>query len=214
MSWTFTTLKTAIQDYTQNTESTFVTNLPTLIVQAENRIVKSVELPNFRKNVTGTLTSSSPYLSTPTDYLYPFSLAVLDNSSNYEYLLNKDVSFIRQSFPSASTTGTPKFYAQFDDDTFIIAPTPDSNYTVELHYFYIPTSITTSSDGTSWLGTNATEALLYASLVEAYTFMKGEPDILSNYEKRFQEALQRLTLESDGYNRKDAFRDGQRKVNV
>jgi len=214
MSWTFTTLKTAIQDYTQNTESTFVTNLPTLIVQAENRIVKSVELPNFRKNVTGTLTSSSPYLSTPIDYLYPFSLAVLDNSSNYEYLLNKDVSFIRQSFPSASTTGTPKFYAQFDDDTFIIAPTPDSNYTVELHYFYIPTSITTSSDGTSWLGTNATEALLYASLVEAYTFMKGEPDILSNYEKRFQEALQRLTLESDGYNRKDAFRDGQRKVNV
>ena len=214
MSWTFTTLKTAIQDYTQNTESTFVTNLPTLIVQAENRIVKSVELPNFRKNVTGTLTSSSPYLSTPTDYLYPFSLAVLDSSSNYEYLLNKDVSFIRQSFPSASTTGTPKFYAQFDDDTFIIAPTPDSNYTVELHYFYIPTSITTSADGTSWLGTNATEALLYASLVEAYTFMKGEPDILSNYEKRFQEALQRLTLESDGYNRKDAFRDGQRKVNV
>ena len=214
MSWTFTTLKTAIQDYTQNTESTFVTNLPTLIVQAENRIVKSVELPNFRKNVTGTLTSSSPYLSTPTDYLYPFSLAVLDSSSNYEYLLNKDVSFIRQSFPSASTTGTPKFYAQFDDDTFIIAPTPDSNYTVELHYFYIPTSITTSSDGTSWLGTNATEVLLYASLVEAYTFMKGEPDILSNYEKRFQEALQRLTPESDGYNRKDAFRDGQRKVNV
>lgn len=214
MSWTFTTLKTAIQDYTQNTESTFVTNLPTLIVQAENRIIKSVELPNFRKNVTGTLTSSSPYLSTPTDYLYPFSLAVLDSSSNYEYLLNKDVSFIRQSFPSASTTGTPKFYAQFDDDTFIIAPTPDSNYTVELHYFYIPTSITVSADGTSWLGTNATETLLYASLVEAYTFMKGEPDILVNYEKRFQEALQRLTLESDGYNRKDAFRDGQRKVNV
>jgi hypothetical protein len=214
MSWTFTTLKTAIQDYTQNTESTFVTNLPTLIVQAENRIIKSVELPNFRKNVTGTLTSSSPYLSTPTDYLYPFSLAVLDSSSNYEYLLNKDVSFIRQSFPSASTTGTPKFYAQFDDDTFIVAPTPNSNYTVELHYFYIPTSITASTDGTSWLGTNATEALLYASLVEAYTFMKGEPDILVNYEKRFQEALQRLTLESDGYNRKDAFRDGQRKVNV
>ena len=214
MSWTFTTLKTAIQDYTQNTESTFVTNLPTLIVQAENRIVKSVELPNFRKNVTGTLTSSSPYLSTPTDYLYPFSLAVLDSSSNYEYLLNKDVSFIRQSFPSASTTGTPKFYAQFDDDTFIIAPTPDSNYTVELHYFYIPESITVASSGESWLGTNATEALLYSSLVEAYTFMKGEPDILVNYEKRFQEALQRLTLESDGYNRKDAFRDGYRKVNV
>ena len=214
MSWTFATLKTAIQDYTQNTETTFVTNLPTLIVQAENRIIKSVELPNFRKNVTGTLTSGNPYLSTPTDYLYPFSLAVLDSSNNYDYLLNKDVSFIREAYPSASTTGSPKFYAQFDDDTFIVAPSPDANLTVELHYFYIPESITVASSGTSWLGTNATEALLYASLVEAYTFMKGEPDILTNYENRFKEALGRLTLESDGYNRKDAFRDGQRKVNV
>ena len=214
MSLTFTTLKTAIQDYTQNTETTFVTNLPTLIVQAENRIIKSVELPNFRKNVTGTLTSGNPYLSTPSDYLYPFSLAVLDSSNNYDYLLNKDVSFIREAYPTASTTGSPKFYAQFDDDTFIVAPTPDANLTVELHYFYIPQSITVASSGESWLGTNATEALLYASLVEAYTFMKGEPDIMANYEKRFQEALQKLTLESDGYNRKDAFRDGYRKVNV
>jgi hypothetical protein len=214
MSWTFTTLKTAIQDYTQNTESTFVTNLPTLIVQAENRIIKSVELPNFRKNVTGTLTSGNPYLSTPTDYLYPFSLAVLDSSNNYDYLLNKDVSFIREAYPTASTTGSPKFYAQFDDDTFIVAPAPDANLTVELHYFYIPESITVASSGTSWLGTNATEALLYSSLVEAYTFMKGEPDILSGYENRFKEALGRLTLESDGYNRRDAYRDGYRKINV
>ena len=214
MSWTFTTLKSAIQDYTQNTESTFVSNLPTLIVQAENRIVKSVELPNFRKNVTGTLTSTNPYLSAPTDYLYPFSLAVLDSDSNYSYLLNKDVSFIREAYPSANTTGTPKFYAQFDDDTFIVAPSPSSALTVELHYFYKPTSITASTDGTTWLGTNATEALLYGSLVEAYTFMKGEPDILAGYENRFKEALGKLTLESDGYNRKDAFRDGQRKVDV
>jgi hypothetical protein len=214
MSWTFTTLKTAIQDYTQNTESTFVTNLPTLIVQAENRIIKSVELPNFRKNVTGTLTSGNPYLSTPSDYLYPFSLAVLDSSNNYDYLLNKDVSFIREAYPTASTTGSPKFYAQFDDDTFIVAPSPDANLTVELHYFYIPESITVASSGESWLGSNATEALLYASLVEAYTFMKGEPDILSGYENRFKEALERLTLESDGYNRRDAYRDGYRKINV
>jgi hypothetical protein len=214
MSWTFTTLKTAIQDYTQNTESTFVTNLPTLIVQAENRIIKSVELPNFRKNVTGTLTSGNPYLSTPSDYLYPFSLAVLDSSNNYDYLLNKDVSFIREAYPTASTTGSPKFYAQFDDDTFIVAPSPDANLTVELHYFYIPESITVASSGESWLGSNATEALLYASLVEAYTFMKGEPDILSGYENRFKEALGRLTLESDGYNRRDAYRDGYRKINV
>ena len=214
MSWTFTTLKSAIQDYTQNTETSFVSNLPTFIVQAEDRIIKSVELPNFRKNVTGTFTASNQYLSTPSDYLYPYSLAVLDSDSNYSYLLNTDVSFMREAYPLVSTTGTPKHYAQFDDTTFIVGPTPNSNFTTELHYFYVPQSITVSSDGTTWLGTNAPEVLLYASLLEAYTFMKGEPDLMMNYEKRFQEALQRLTLESDGYNRKDAYRDGQRKINV
>ena len=214
MSWTFTTLKTAIQDYTQNTESTFVTNLPTVIKQAEDRIVKSVELPNFRKNVTGTFTNGNQYLATPSDYLYPFSLAVLDSSNNYSYLISTDVSFIREAYPSASSTGTPKHYAQFDDTTFIVGPSPSSALDVELHYYYIPQSITASSDGTSWLGTNAPELLLYASLIEAYTFMKGEPDIMANYEKRFQEALQKLTLLSDGYNRKDAYRDGQRKLDV
>ena len=214
MSWTFTTLKTAIQDYTQNTESTFVTNLPTVIKQAEDRIVKSVELPNFRKNVTGTFTYGNQYLATPSDYLYPFSLAVLDSSNNYSYLISTDVSFIREAYPSASSTGTPKHYAQFDDTTFIVGPSPSSALDVELHYYYIPQSITASSDGTSWLGTNAPELLLYASLIEAYTFMKGEPDIMANYEKRFQEALQKLTLLSDGYNRKDAYRDGQRKLDV
>jgi len=214
MSWTFTTLKSAIQDYTQNTESTFVADLSIIIQQGEDRIVKSVELPNFRKNVTGTFTSGNQYLETPSDYLYPFSLAVLDDSNNYSYLLNTDVSFIREAYPSASTTGTPKHYAQFDDTTFIVGPSPSSNLNAELHYYYIPQSITASSDGTSWLGTNAPELLLYASLIEAYTFMKGEPDIMANYEKRFQEALQRLTLLSDGYNRKDAYRDGQRKIDV
>jgi hypothetical protein len=214
MSWTFTTLKSAIQDYTQNTESTFVADLGTIIKQAEDRIVKSVELPNFRKNVTGSLTSGNQYLSTPSDYLYPFSLAVLDSDSAYTYLLSTDVSFIREAYPSASSTGVPKHYAQFDDNTFIVGPTPNANLTAELHYYYIPQSITESSDGTSWLGTNAPELLLYGSLLEAYTFMKGEPDIMVNYEKRFQEALQRLTLLSDGYNRKDAYRDGQRKLDV
>ena len=214
MSWTFTTLKSAIQDYTQNTESTFVADLGTIIKQAEDRIVKSVELPNFRKNQTGSFTSGNQYLSTPSDYLYPFSLAVLDSDSAYTYLLSTDVSFIREAYPSASSTGVPKHYAQFDDNTFIVGPTPNANLTAELHYYYIPQSITESSDGTSWLGTNAPELLLYGSLLEAYTFMKGEPDIMVNYEKRFQEALQRLTLQSDGYNRKDAYRDGQRKINV
>jgi len=214
MAWTFTTLKSAIQDYTENTETSFVSNLTNIIVQAENRIIKSVELPNFRKNQTGTFTSGNSYLSAPTDYLYPYSLAVLDSDSNYNYLINKDVNFIREAYPASATTGLPKYYAQFDEDTFLVGPTPNSGYTVEIHYFYIPQSITASSDGTSWLGTNATEALLYASLVEAYTFMKGEQDILANYEKTFKEALQRLTLESDGYNRKDAYRSGQRRLNV
>ena len=214
MSFTFTTLKSAIQDYTQNTEATFVADLSIIIQQGEDRIIKSVELPNFRKNVTGTFTSGNQYLETPTDYLYPFSLAVLDDSNNYSYLLNTDVSFIREAYPSASTTGTPKHYAQFDDTTFIVGPSPSSNLNAELHYYYVPQSITASSDGTSWLGTNAPELLLYASLIEAYTFMKGEPDVMANYEKRFQESLQRLTLLSDGYNRKDAYRDGQRKINV
>lgn len=214
MSWTYTTLKSAIQDYTQNTESTFVADLGTIIQQAEDRIVKSVELPNFRKNVTGSLTSGNQYLTAPDDYLYPFSLAVLDSDSDYSYLLNTDVSFIREAYPSASTTGVPKHYAQFDDNSFIVGPTPNANLNVELHYYYVPESITTASSGTTWLGTNAPELLLYGSLVEAYTFMKGEPDILANYEKRFQESLQKLTLLSDGYNRKDAYRDGQRKIDV
>jgi len=214
MSWTYTTLKSAIQDYTQNTESTFVADLGTMIQQAEDRIVKSVELPNFRKNVTGSLTSGNQYLTAPDDYLYPFSLAVLDSDSDYSYLLNTDVSFIREAYPSASTTGVPKHYAQFDDNSFIVGPTPNANLNVELHYYYVPESITAASSGTTWLGTNAPELLLYGSLVEAYTFMKGEPDILVNYEKRFQESLQKLTLLSDGYNRKDAYRDGQRKIDV
>ena len=212
MAWTFTTLKSAIQDYTDNTEASFVSNMTNIIVQAENRIIKSVELPNFRKNQTGTLASSNSYLATPTDYLYPYSLAVIDSDSNYNYLLNKDVNFIREAYPASATTGVPKYYAQFDDDFF--GPTPDSGYTVELHYFYIPESITAAASGTSWLGTNASEALLYGSLTEAYTYMKGEQDILNNYEKRFKEALERLTLESDGYNRKDSYRSGQRRINV
>jgi len=214
MAWTFTTLKSAIQDYTENSETTFTSNLTNIIVQAENRIIKSVELPNFRKNSTGGVTTGNSYLQTPTDYLYPYSLAVIDGDSNYNYLLNKDVNFIREAYPLQSTTSLPKFYAQFDDDYFIVGPTPDSDYSVELHYFYIPESITVNADGVSWLGTNATEVLLYAGLVEAYTFMKGEPDILAYYEKRFNEALGKLTLESDGYNRKDAYRGGQRRINV
>ena len=206
MALTFTTLKTAIQDYTNNTETTFVNNLDEFIVNTEDRIQKLVSLPVFRKNVTGTLTSGNQYLSTPTDFLSAHSLAV--DNSGYEYLLFKDVAFIREAYPSSSTTGIPKYYARFDEDTFIVAPTPNANFTAELHYEYTPTSITTSSDGTSYLGTNAPDCLLYGSLVEAYTFMKGEPDIMVNYEKRFQEAIQRLKVFAEGKNTKDNYRTG------
>ena len=206
MAWTYTTLKSAMQDYLQNTETTFVDSLPTIIVQAENRILKSVQLPDFRKNTTGTMTSDNAYLSTPTDFMAPYSLA-LDNSG-YEYLVFKDVNFIREAYPVSSTTGTPKYYGLFDDDSFILGPTPNSNYSVELHYFYKPTSITTSGDGTSWLGDNAETVLLYGCLVEGYTFMKGEPDLLAAYEKQYQDALVNLKSLGEGYSTTDSYRSG------
>ena len=206
MAFTFTTLKSAMQDYLQNTETTFVDSLPTIIVQAENRILKSVQLPDFRKNTTGTMTSDNAYLSTPTDFMAPYSLA-LDNSG-YEFLLFKDVNFIREAYPVASTTATPKYYGLFDDDSFILGPTPNSNYSVELHYFYKPTSITTSGDGTSWLGDNAETVLLYGCLVEGYTFMKGEPDLLAAYEKQYQDALVNLKSLGEGYSTTDSYRSG------
>ena len=206
MAWTFTTLKSAIQDYTNNTESTFVSYLDEFIVNTEDRIQKLVSLPVFRKNVTGTLTLGNQYLSVPTDFLSSHSLAV--DNTGYEMLLYKDVAFIREAYPSSSTTGVPKYYARFDEDSFIIAPTPNANFTAELHYEYTPTSITTSSDGTSYLGTNAPDCLLYGSLLEAYTFMKGEPDIMANYEKRFQQAIDRLKVFAEGKNTKDSYRSG------
>ena len=206
MAFTFTTLKTAIQDYTQNSETTFVNNLPIIIKQAEDRILKSIQLPDFRKNVTGTLTDGNQYLSTPSDFLAPYSLAI-DNSGS-EYLIFKDVNFIREAYPVASTEGIPKYYAIFDSNTFIVGPTPNANLTAELHYFYKPQSITESSDGTSWLGTNAESSLLYGSLYEAYTFMKGEPDIMQLYATRYQEALKELKELGEGYDTTDNYRSG------
>ena len=206
MAFTFTTLKTAIQDYTQNSETTFVNNLSIIIKQAEDRILKSIQLPDFRKNVTGTLTDGNQYLSTPSDFLAPYSLAI-DNSGS-EYLIFKDVNFIREAYPVASTEGIPKYYAIFDSNTFIVGPTPNANLTAELHYFYKPQSITESSDGTSWLGTNAESSLLYGSLYEAYTFMKGEPDIMQLYATRYQEALKELKELGEGYDTTDNYRSG------
>jgi hypothetical protein len=206
MAWTFTTLKSAIQDYLQNSETTFESNLTNIIVQAENRILKTVQLPDCRKNSTGTMTSGNSYLTTPTDFMSPYSLAV--DNSGYEFLIFKDVNFIREAYPASATTATPKYYALFDDASFIIGPTPNSNYTVELHYYYKPTSITTSADGTSWLGNNAETALLYGCLVEGYTFMKGEPDLFAAYQKQYEDALMQLKSLGEGYSTTDSYRSG------
>ena len=208
MAYTFTTLKTAIQDYTENTETSFVTNLPTFIKNAEQRIFKLVDLEFFRKNATSALTSSDPFLSVPTDYLASFSLSIT-NSSSKEFLLQKDVNFIQEYTPNPATTGVPKYYAYFDVSNFIVAPTPDSNYTCELHYYYRPASLTAGADsGTTWLSTNASVALLYGSLVEAYTFMKGEQDMLTMYEKQFTEALSRIKDLAEARENSDAYRRG------
>ena len=205
MAFTFTTLKTAIQDYTQNSETTFVNNLSRFIINAEERIFKEVQLDVFRKNVTGAFTSNNKFLTKPTDYLSTFSLSIINSSENV-FLLRKHPTFLQDYTPNPSTTGVPQYYADFDETTFIVAPTPSSALTAELHYYHKPTSITATSDGTSWLGTNAELALLYASLVEAYTFMKGEADMFQIYNARYQEALAYLKNLGEGKNTRDEYR--------
>ena len=207
MAWTYTTLTQAIKDYTENTETTFNNNIPQFIKSTEEKILRSVELPVFRKNVTGSITANNQYLATPSDFLRTYSLAII-NSSSYEYLINKDVNYIRELYPVSATAGTPKYYALLDDDSFILGQTPDVDLTAELHYFYEPQSITESSDGTSWLGTNAENALLYGSLVEAYIFMKGEPDVIQNYDKLYMQYLERLKDFGEARENKDGYRDG------
>ena len=205
MSFTLATLKTAVKDYCETSESTFDTQLTTFIQEAEERILKNVELPDFRKNVTGTSTASSTYLSTPSDFLSPYSLAVI-SSSVYNYLLFKHVSFVRDYTPNPATTGLPKYYAVFDENTFILAPTPDSNYTFELHYKHRPASLTAGADsGTTWLSTNAPDALLYGTLVEAATFLKV-PEEVAQYEQMFVSATAALKRLGEGYGARDEFR--------
>ena len=210
MSFTFATLKTAIQDYTENTETTFVDSLSTFIIQAEERILKNVQLSNFRKNATAAFTSSNQYLACPSDFLSPFSLSFVNSSSEKVFLDYKDVNFVQTFNPNSSTTGDPRYYALFDTDNFVIGPTPSASSNVELHYYYRPTSLTAGSDaGTTWLSTNAPSAMLYGSLMEAYTFMKGEPDVLQNYAQRFTEAVQSLKLFGEAKEVSDYYRTGQ-----
>tara|TARA_R110002020_G_scaffold201412_1_gene404046 strand:- start:793 stop:1440 length:648 start_codon:yes stop_codon:yes gene_type:complete len=208
MSFTYSTLKSAIENYADNTETTFVANLDNFIKAAEQRILNSIDLQYFRKNVTGTVTSGNQYLAVPSDYLASFSLSVVD-SSNKEFLLEKDVNYIQSVNPNSSTTGVPKYYAYFDINNFILAPTPSANAVAELHYFYRPASLTAAGDsGTTWLSTNAPNAMLYGSLVEAYIYMKGEPDVMKSYTDRFMESLVRLKDYGEARENSDAYRRG------
>ena len=208
MSFTLATLKTAIKDYLENQETTFVNHLDDFIKSAEERILKSVDLEFFRKNVTGAMTTSNQFLAVPDDYLASFSLSI-ESSSSKVFLLQKDVNYIQEFTPNASTTGQPRFYALFDVDNFIIAPTPDSDYSVELHYYFRPSSLTAAGDsGTTWLSTNAPNAMLFGSLVEGYTFMNGEPDVLKLYNDKFIEALSRVKDYAEARENSDAYRRG------
>ena len=216
----YTELVTAVTDYTENTVPTVDMNI--FITQAEQRIYNTVQFPSLRKNVTGFTTVSNKYLSCPSDYLSTYSLAVIDANGNYEYLLNKDVNFIRQSYPNPNDLAIPKYYAIFgptttnnvtpvitDELSFILGPTPDAEYTVELHYYYYPESITVAADGRTWLGDNFDTVLLYGTIVEAYTYMKGEADMMALYNTKYQEALAMAKRLGDGLERQDAYRSGQ-----
>tara|TARA_Y100000310_G_C20291441_1_gene627394 strand:- start:27 stop:671 length:645 start_codon:yes stop_codon:yes gene_type:complete len=205
MAFTFTTLKTALQDYTDNSETTFTNNLTRFILNAEERILKECQLDVFRRNSQGTTSASTKFLSKPSDFLAPFSLSVVNDSSN-EFLLYKHVTFLQDFTPDPTTTGVPEYYGDWNDETFLLAPTPNAALTMELHYFFRPDSITVTADGTSWLGDNAELAMLYGSLVEAYTFMKGEPDLLTFYNNRYFESLQGLKRLGEGQQTSEEYR--------
>ena len=204
MALSYIELKQAIQDYLESDETTLVANIPIIVKQAEDRILKKVQLPDFRTNVAGTATSGDQYLKIPSDFLAPYSLAV--DNSGFEYLIFKNVNFVREAYPSGAATATPKYYSIFDDNFFLMGPTPNQNYLVELHYFCRPPSIVTAGD--SWLGDNAESALLYGCLIEAYTFQKGDADLLGVYEARYTDAIGDLKVLAEGRNVTDNYRNG------
>lgn len=219
----YAALVVAISDYAENTFQTVDVNL--FITQAEQRIYNTVQFPSLRKNVTGTLTANNKYLACPEDFLAPYSLAIFPaGGGEYTYLLNKDVNFMREAYPNPTSTGTPKYYGLFgpavsgsaisNELTFILGPTPDTTYSAELHYYYYPESITTASSGQTWLGDNFDSVLLYGSLVEAYTYMKGEQDMMALYQSRYQEALALAKRLGDGLEKQDSYRNGMYRVPV
>ena len=213
---TYTELLLAIQEYTENFEATFVSSIPTFVRQAESRIYRSVLIPEFRTNSSGTMTAGNRYLARPADFLSAFSLAVISAAGAYTYLLDKDMNFMREAYPDPTVTGLPKYYSQYVGDNaatptgyFLVGPTPDANYAIELQYYFDPPSIVTA--GTSWLGENAAPALLYGALIEAYTFMKGDADMMAIYKGRYDEALAQLGI-IDVRSKRDSYRDGDLRV--
>lgn len=208
----YSQLVAAIQDTTENRETSFVDNIPNFVQQAEERIFNSVQLLDLRRNVVGNFTAGNPYLKTPTDFLAVYSLAVKDGTGRYHFLIDKDVNFIREAYPDPTSMGLPRHYALFDENTFIIGPAPDTAYEVELHQFYYPESIVTA--GSTWLGDNYPSVLLYGSLVQASIYMKGDGDVTTLYDTQFKEALAQLKRLGDGMNRRDAYRAGQVRLPV
>ena len=206
MSFTLSTLKTAVQDYLQVSESTFTTQLPTFITEAEDRIFSLVQLPKQRKNVQGTLTSSNRFLATPSDFYAPFSVAII-SANTYHYLDFKHTSFIKEFAPNTTTTGRPRYYSLFDDTAFELAPVPDANYDVEIHYLHNPASLTSGAEsGTTLLSTDYPDALLYGSLAEAAVFLKEPPDVIATFEQRFKEAIARMKTIGEGRETRDEYR--------
>jgi hypothetical protein len=210
MSFTYTELQQAIQDYTENDETTFVNNIPVFIRNTEERILKNVQLSLFRKNVSGNMTASNKFLACPSDFLAPYSLSYTDAGNDANFLDFKDANYIQQFNPDPAVEGAPRYYGVFDLTNFIIGPTPDSSYAVELHYFYRPNSLTAGAGtGTTWLSENAELAMLYGSLMEAYIFMKGEADMQALYEKRFGESIMGLKMFGEAKEVTDQYRTGQ-----
>lgn len=219
---TYTELVNAIKAYTENYDADFEAYIDTFIQQTETRVYNTVQIPALRRNVTGLVTGENKYLSAPSDFLAVYSMAVIDQQGMYHYLLDKDVNYIREAYPDPLDIGLPLYYAIFgprvinnsitNELTFILGPTPDQSYTMEMHYYYYPESIVTA--GTTWLGDNFDPILLYGSLREAYLFMKGEQDIISNVEAKYNEAMGQLKRLGDGLERQDAYRSGQVRVKV
>ena len=215
----YTSLKQAIEDFSETDEPSFIDNIDLFIKQTEQKIYNSVQIPVLRKNVTGVLTSLNKYVSCPDDFLSVYSIAVINTTGDYSYLLNKDVSYMREAYPNPTVTGLPKYYAIFGPQSanlselsLILAPTPSANYATELHYYYYPESITTAASGTTWVSDNYDPVLLYGSLREAIIYMKGDQDLVTYYEQKFQEAISQLKRLCEGLERGDAYREGQAKI--